>query len=108
MQLQHYVHSLFKTNRTAVVGVGIEHECLLAFAKNLEIESGEGPQQQSIYYGGEQRQNTSSALAHVAVAVEGTRFKLISFLDFPIVIHSIILLIYRIILYLFQVLLCRH
>nr|CAD7574800.1 unnamed protein product [Timema californicum] len=69
--LQHYVNSLFTTNRSAVAGVGVDHSELVAFAQNLELESGAGPSASGQYYGGEIRKEKFSDLAHVAVATEG-------------------------------------
>nr|CAD7193588.1 unnamed protein product [Timema douglasi] len=69
--LQHYVNSLFTTNRSAVAGVGVDHGELVAFAQNLELESGAGPSASGRYYGGEIRKEKHSDLAHVAVAAEG-------------------------------------
>jgi ubiquinol-cytochrome c reductase core subunit 2 len=74
LQLQHYVQSLFTTNRTAVVGVGVDHGDLLCFAQNLSLESGAGPSDSTARYtGGDARKDTVDSLAHVAVAVEGAR-----------------------------------
>jgi hypothetical protein len=74
LQLQHYVRSLFTTNRAAVVGVGVGHDDLLCFAQNLSLESGAGPSDIATKYtGGDARKDTADSLAHVAVAVEGAR-----------------------------------
>jgi hypothetical protein len=74
LQLQHYVQNLFTTNRTAVIGVGVDHGDLLCFAQNLALESGAGPGEfPAKYSGGDVRQDTAESLAHVAVAVEGAR-----------------------------------
>jgi ubiquinol-cytochrome c reductase core subunit 2 len=74
LQLQHYVRSLFTTNRAAVVGVGVDHGDLLCFAQNLALDSGAGPGESAAkYYGGDARLDMADGLAHVAVAVEGAR-----------------------------------
>lgn len=74
--LQHYVKSHFTTNRTAVVGVGVDHSELVCFAQNLPLESGAGPAESpSKYYGGDVRIDTAGDLTHVAVAVEGACLK---------------------------------
>lgn len=74
--LQHYVRSLFTTNRAAVVGVGVDHGDLLCFAQNLSLESGAGPSDSTTKYtGGDARKDTADSLAHVAVAVEGASLK---------------------------------
>ncbi|XP_069688022.1 COP9 signalosome complex subunit 1-like [Periplaneta americana] len=74
--LQHYVKSLFTTNRAAVVGAGIQQEDLVCFAQNLALESGAGPADIATKYsGGEQRIDAAGSLAHVAVAVEGASLK---------------------------------
>lgn len=68
------MQSLFTTNRTAVVGVGVDHGDLLCFAQNLSLESGAGPSDSTARYtGGDARKDTVDSLAHVAVAVEGAR-----------------------------------
>lgn len=70
--LQHYVAQTFTTNRASVVGIGIEQNLLLGYAKNLNVQSGEGSTNKSCYYGlGDQREDKCSNLATVAVAVEG-------------------------------------
>lgn len=70
--LQHYVASNFKTNRAAVVGVGVDHQLLVGYAKNLNLDSGSGIDNPSKYYGGELRVDKSGNLANVAVATQGT------------------------------------
>jgi ubiquinol-cytochrome c reductase core subunit 2 len=74
VQLQHFVQSHFTTNRTAVIGVGVDHGDLLCFAQNLALESGAGPSDSAAKYsGGDVREDAAGSLAHVAVAVEGAR-----------------------------------
>ncbi|KAK7868342.1 hypothetical protein R5R35_013642 [Gryllus longicercus] len=73
--LQHFVRSHYLANRGAVVGVGVDHDRLLAYAQNLCIEDGESCDQSSTYKGGEIRVDTASSSANVAVAVEGASLK---------------------------------
>jgi len=70
--LQHYVASNFKTNRAAVVGVGVDHQLLVGYAKNLVLDSGSVTDSASKYYGGELRVDKSGNWAHVAVGTQGT------------------------------------
>lgn len=53
--LQHYVNSNFLTGRAAVVGLGVSHADLVAYAQSLQIETGEGCTSASPYKGGELR-----------------------------------------------------
>lgn len=69
--LQHYVASNFKTNRAAVVGVGVDHQLLVGYAKNLALDSGVGNDVASKYFGGELRVDKVGNLAHVAVGTQG-------------------------------------
>uniref|UniRef100_A0A1L8E0N2 Putative ubiquinol cytochrome c reductase subunit qcr2 n=1 Tax=Nyssomyia neivai TaxID=330878 RepID=A0A1L8E0N2_9DIPT len=70
--LQHYVASNFTTNRTAVVGIGVDHNTLAGFAQNLPIDSGAGKENTSSFVGGsEARLDRGGRLAHVAIATEG-------------------------------------
>lgn len=69
--LQHYLTSNYKTNRAAVVGVGVDHQLLVGYAKNLGLDSGTGNDTASKYYGGELRVDKSGNWAHVAVGTQG-------------------------------------
>uniref|UniRef100_A0A1B0CP57 Uncharacterized protein n=1 Tax=Lutzomyia longipalpis TaxID=7200 RepID=A0A1B0CP57_LUTLO len=70
--LQHYVASNFTTNRTAVVGVGIDHNTLCGYAQNLPIDSGAGKENSSPFVGGtEARLDRGGQWAHVAIATQG-------------------------------------
>lgn len=61
--------SLFTSNRAAVAGVGVEHDILTAFATDLELPVGSGPDVPATYYGGELLEETSTAYSHVVVGV---------------------------------------
>jgi len=69
--LQHYLTTNYKTNRAAVVGVGVDHQLLVGYAKNLGIGSGSGSESASKYYGGELRVDKAGNYAHVAVGTQG-------------------------------------
>jgi len=70
--LQHYVASNFTSDRAAVVGVGIDHHLLVAYAKNLYLEPGTSSTVASKYHGlGELRVDKAGELATVAVATQG-------------------------------------
>lgn len=70
--LHHYYSQNCRTNRCAVVGVGVDFNLLVGYAQNLRIESGEGKETASKYYGAvDLRKNRAGNLAHVAVAGEG-------------------------------------
>lgn len=68
--LQYFVQSTFKTNRCAVVGVGVDNSTLLSLAEDLGIDSGAGVQSPAKYYGGEVRKDVGSSFAHVAIGAE--------------------------------------
>uniref|UniRef100_U5EUK4 Putative microtubule associated complex n=1 Tax=Corethrella appendiculata TaxID=1370023 RepID=U5EUK4_9DIPT len=69
--LQHYCAENCTTNRTAVVGVGIDHNLLSGYAQSLQIESGAGHENKSKYHGGELRADRAGGRATVAIAAEG-------------------------------------
>lgn len=70
--LQHYVASNFTNGRTAVVGVGVDHQQLVGFAKTLQLENGPEAPTPSKYHGfGELRVDKTGDLAHVAIATQG-------------------------------------
>ncbi|KAF4524166.1 hypothetical protein B566_EDAN010622 [Ephemera danica] len=69
--MQHFTNQLFRTNRAAVAGVGIDQNILVPLAQNLGIESGAGPDSpKSSFHQGEVRQETSGPIAVVALATE--------------------------------------
>lgn len=75
MLLDH-VKKHFRSNRTAVVGVGICHDFLVEYAKkNLKLDGGEIAQQPAKYFGGEIHIDTHHPLSYVAVATEGASLK---------------------------------
>lgn len=70
--LQHYVASNFTNGRAAVVGVGIDHQKLVGFAKTLQLQNGPETSAPSKYQGyGELRVDKAGDLAHVAIATQG-------------------------------------
>lgn len=70
--LQHYVASNFTNGRAAVVGVGVDHQQLVGFAKTLQLENGPEASTSSKYQGfGELRVDKAGDLAHVAIATQG-------------------------------------
>lgn len=69
--LQHYVATNFTANRGAVVGVGIDHQLLVGYAKNLYLEEGSGDSAPSKFVGGDLRVDKSGELASVAVGTQG-------------------------------------
>lgn len=70
--LQHYVASNFVSNRAAVVGVGIDHQLLVGYAKNLYLEDGSDTIAPSKYHGlGDLRVDKFGNYASVAIATQG-------------------------------------
>lgn len=70
--LQHYVAGNFTNGRAAVVGVGVDHQLLVGFAKSLQLQNGPETVAPSTYVGGgELRVDKAGSLAHVAIATQG-------------------------------------
>lgn len=69
--LQHYVAENFTTNRTAVVGLGVNHEQLVQYAQNMCLESGDSDSSPSKYYGGEVRSEKGGELTYIAIGAQG-------------------------------------
>lgn len=70
--LQHYIANNFTSNRGAVVGVGIDHQLLVGYAKNLFLETGAADIVASKYHGSaDLRVDKASDLASVAIATQG-------------------------------------
>lgn len=70
--LQHFVANNFVSNRAAVVGVGIDHQLLVGYAKHLYLETGSDTITPSKYHGlGDLRVDKAGPLASVAVATQG-------------------------------------
>lgn len=65
--LQHYVASNFTADRAAVVGVGIDHQLLVGYAKNLNLEGSSGAIAPSKFFGGDLRVDKAGQLATVAI-----------------------------------------
>lgn len=70
--LQHYVAGNFTNGRAAVVGVGVDHQLLVGFAKSLQLGNGPEAAAPSTYHGyGELRVDKAGDWAHVALATQG-------------------------------------
>lgn len=70
--LQSFVADNMRADNAAVVGVGIPHDRLVAYAQSLALKAGQsGSAVPSKVHGGEVRVETSSPLAYVAVAAPG-------------------------------------
>ena len=69
--MHQFVANNFRADNAAVVGVGIAHEELVAFAEKLGLEAGQGSASASKVNAGELRVETGGALSYVAVATEG-------------------------------------
>ncbi|KAL8587809.1 hypothetical protein ACOMHN_021027 [Nucella lapillus] len=71
-QLLHFMKTYFSAGRLALVGVGVDHEQLLAHAKNITPFTSAGAVgNQAKYSGGEIRMETGGDFTYAAVAVEG-------------------------------------
>jgi len=67
--LQQFVTKHFTTNRSALVGVGIDHAVLTKLAELLSLEEGAGPSNVATkFFAGEERMETGGNLAYVALA----------------------------------------
>lgn len=69
--LQSYISNNYTAERACVVGVGIDHDSLLAYAKSLQLESKLPVSSPSKYLGGHLRVDKHGDLATVAVATQG-------------------------------------
>ncbi|XP_046447651.1 cytochrome b-c1 complex subunit 2, mitochondrial-like [Daphnia pulex] len=70
--LQSFVAANLRADNAAVVGVGIPHDRLVAYAQSLALKAGQSCSgAPSKVHGGEVRVDTSSSLAYVAVAAPG-------------------------------------
>lgn len=70
--LQNFFETNFVANRAAVTGINIDHNTLTGFAQSLQLNTGEGTQNQSTYHGGaDLRLEKGGSLASVAVAATG-------------------------------------
>lgn len=72
-QMQDYVAQTHLADRMAVVGLGVEHDALVNYAKGLGVAGGDGSAGASAYGGGEVRQDTGAPVSVVAVAGAGAR-----------------------------------
>lgn len=71
--LQHYISTNYTNGRAAVVGIGIDHQVLVGFAKTLHLENGSDAPAPAKYQGfGELRVDKAGDLAHVAIATQGS------------------------------------
>lgn len=70
--LQHYFESTFTSNRGAVAGVNVDHQMLVGFSQSLQLANGEGPRNESKYFGGaDRRKEKGGRIASVAVGTSG-------------------------------------
>lgn len=70
-QMQNFVEKNFNANRCAIVGVGVDHETLLGFAKAFELEAGTVATAPCESASGQVRINQSSSNTTVAVGTQG-------------------------------------
>lgn len=69
--LQNFVSTNFTSNRAAIVGVGIDHESLLSFAKSFQLQAGTAAASPSKYNVGQVKIDRAGSLATVAVGTQG-------------------------------------
>lgn len=69
-----FVASTHLASRMAVVGLGVDHDGLVSYAKSLNVGSGDGVPTTGSYGSGELRQETGAAVTCVAVAGVGARY----------------------------------
>lgn len=69
--MQDYVAQTHLADRMAVVGLGVDHEALISYAKGLGVAGRDGPAGASTFGGGEIRQDTGAPVSVVAVAGPG-------------------------------------
>lgn len=69
--LQSFVANNFTADRATVIGVGIDHELLVGYAKSLQLAAKPGNDTPSKYIGGQLRVDKSGEWATVAVATQG-------------------------------------
>lgn len=69
--LHSYIASNYTAERAAVVGVGVDHDQLVSYAKSLQLESKAPTSSPSKYFGGHLRVDKSGDLATVAVGTQG-------------------------------------
>jgi len=69
--MHEFVARNFCSNNAAVVGVGVPHEDLVAYAKTLALKAGGGNASASKLNAGETRIEAGGAMSYVAVATEG-------------------------------------
>lgn len=70
-QLQSFVEKNFNASRCAIVGVGVDHETLLGFAKAFELETGTVAAAPCKSTSGQVRINQSGSNTTVAVGTQG-------------------------------------
>lgn len=69
--MKDFFASTHLASRMAVVGLGVDHDGLVSYAKGLGAGSGDGPTASGSYMGGEMRQENGAAVTCVAVAGAG-------------------------------------
>lgn len=69
--LEHFIATNFTADRAAIIGVGVDHELLVGYAKSLQLAGKSGNITPSKYISGQLRVDKSGELATVAVATHG-------------------------------------
>lgn len=70
--LQHFFESNYTANRGAVAAVNVDHQMLVGFAQSLQIGNGDGPRNESKFFGGvDRRKEKGGRIASVAVGTSG-------------------------------------
>ena len=69
--LEQFVAANLRADNAAVVGVGVPHDKLVAYAQSLSLAAGQGALTASAVHSGEARVETGGALSFVAVATAG-------------------------------------
>lgn len=70
--LRDYMAQNYTSSRVALVGVGVDHDQLLQYSKQLTMPVGTGAEaQKAVFGGGEVRIDTGNPLVHAAVVTEG-------------------------------------
>jgi len=71
-QLLHYMKANYTGGRVALVGVGVDHDALVAQARQMAPFAGAAAAaDKAVYHGGEIRVETGGEMTYAAVAVEG-------------------------------------
>ncbi|ESN98311.1 hypothetical protein HELRODRAFT_185865 [Helobdella robusta] len=89
-QLQEFVSSHYVSHNAAVVGIGLDHEQLLHYAKNFHFVQGKPPTpQKAVYHRGEIREDIKTKYSYVACVTEGLGFASPDMLPLSLLQHCI-------------------